>query len=131
MKQTSTSPHLPPPHLPTFYLYPTQESRGAAQNKNVLPHSKSKQHSSAGVKDLPQSISSITTAMSSKSRPERSIEIEERDQAHNLVATYIRSSEGGAYEKSRFDVVVCILYIFFLCVFCFVLVFEGIRVLIF
>jgi hypothetical protein len=40
--------------------------------------------------------------------PSGTIEIEERDQANNLVATYIRSSDGGAEDRSRFDVVVCV-----------------------
>ena len=43
--------------------------------------------------------------LSQKPGPGR-IEIEERDQANNLVATYIRSSRDELDESSRIDVIV-------------------------
>jgi hypothetical protein len=43
--------------------------------------------------------------LSQKPGPER-IEIEERDQANNLVATYIKSPKNALNESSRIDVIV-------------------------
>lgn len=43
--------------------------------------------------------------MPPNSHPQRPILIEERDRANNLVATYIRSSQGASEERTRFDVV--------------------------
>lgn len=43
--------------------------------------------------------------LSQKSKSQR-VEIEERDQANNLVATYIKSEKGDENESSRIDVVV-------------------------
>lgn len=39
------------------------------------------------------------------------VEIEERDQAHNIVATYIQSSKKGSTKNSRIDVIVRVLYL--------------------
>lgn len=47
----------------------------------------------------------------SKTLSQSAIEIEERDQAHKLVATYLHSPEAGAGDKSRIDIVVCVLNI--------------------
>lgn len=41
----------------------------------------------------------------------RTTEIEERDQANNLVATYIQSFDTGSEQRGRFDVVVCLLMV--------------------
>jgi hypothetical protein len=49
--------------------------------------------------------------MTPNSRSQEPIEIEERDQANNLVATYIQSFQGGAEEASRFDVIVSVFII--------------------